>query len=164
MKNFYKTIALFLALVMVFTLNPITSNAKWKDGSGDLPGMTGDSTIIALGAVAAVGVGVLVYLLIKKSNQDKATGTLENYKTMEIILWENQFIKLSNEQESKDSISQNNESEILPDLCLMPKNTLSSKIENAKNTIPVDIVVSPLSNQFAMGQANGFQVGMRIRF
>jgi hypothetical protein len=166
MKKFNKTIAVFLAFAMVLTLNPLNVNAKYKDKSGDLPGMTSDGTIIALAAVAAVGVGVLVYMLVKKSGQDKATGAMETYKTMEIISWENRILNLAKEHQSAVSTPQSNKTANLPAFSMMPQNTLAQQMENAKNTIPVDLVVAPLSNQthFALGKTNGVQVGVRIRF
>lgn len=166
MKKFNKTLAVFLVMVMVFTIIPLKSNAKWHGRSDELPGMTSDGTIIALGAVAAVGIGVLVYVLVKKNKQDKATGAMESYKTMEIIMWENQIIKLAKEKESAAVTSQSNATGSLPAFNVMPQNTLSQQMENAKNTIPVNLVLTPLSynTNFAMGQTNGVQVGVRIRF
>lgn len=165
MNNFNKTLAVFLALVLVFIINPIESNAKWDDRSDELPGMTSDGTMIALAAVAAVGVGVLVYVLVKKNKQDKSTGAIDNHKTMETILWENQFVKLAKEHESPISTSPGNKTSSSPAFSVLPKNTPAQQIENAKKTIPVDLVVAPLANtHFAMGQTSGVKVGVRIRF
>ena len=163
MKNFNKTLALFLALVMVFTLNPIKSNAKWKDGSGDLPGMTDDNTIVALGAVAAVGIGVLVYVLIKKKKRAQAVSTMEYRNNMKAVLWENQtYAKVVGEENTALGMQSNETSSF----SILPQNTLTQQIENARNTIPVDLVVTPLNNNpnFAMNHSNGIQVGVRIRF
>ncbi|MGM0408400.1 MAG: hypothetical protein ACQERU_10470 [Bacteroidota bacterium] len=165
MKN-NRFLSVFLAVVFLFSITAKQTHAKWDDKSDELPGMASDGEMIALAAVAAVGVGVLVYVLIKKSKQDKTTGALENHKTMETIMWENQIMAFAKEHQSDVSTPQSNEIGSIPAFSLLPKNTLTQQVENAKNTIPVDLIVSPLSNQthFAMGQTNGVQVGMRIRF
>ncbi|MGM0621329.1 MAG: hypothetical protein ACQETJ_09820 [Bacteroidota bacterium] len=165
MKN-NRFLSVFLAVVFLFAITAKQTQAKWVDKSNELPGMASDGEMIALAAVAAVGVGVLVYLLVKKNKQDKATGALENHKTMETIMWENKISALAKEYGSAVSIPQGNKTGSIPAFSVLPKNTLTQQVENAKNTIPVDLIVSPLSNQthFAMGQTNGVQVGMRIRF
>ncbi len=164
MKKLNKTIALFLIFGMALTFNPLQSKAKYKDQSGNLPGTVSDGTVYALAGVAVVGLGVLAYVLIKNSRQNKATGVMEYHKTMETILWENQVVKLAKEQERAVSTPQSTETGRLRPFSVMPQNTLPQQMENAKNTIPADLVFSPLNNQFALGQANGFQVGVRIRF
>lgn len=156
MKTFNKSIALILILSFALMFNPLKSNASWSHGSTDLPGTVDDGTIIALGAVAAVGVGVLVYVLIKKSKQKKAMSNNFN-SNRPAMSWENQFNNPNNVLQS----AQQTKSSVF----VAPKTTTIQQMENAKTTIPVDLVVKPLSsNNFAFNQTNGVQVGVRIRF
>ena len=156
MKVLNKSIAMVLVFAMLFALCPVQSSAKWDDQSGNLPGMADDGTIIALGAAAAVGIGVLVYVLIKKNKQKKAMSY--NFKNnMPALSWENQFNNPGNTLQSAQQTTSS--------VFAAPKTSMTQQIENAKNTIPVDLVIKPLSsNNFALNQTNGVQVGVRIRF
>ncbi len=162
MKKTNKFIAQILIIAMTFTIIPAKSEAKYKDKSDELPGMTDDSTIIALGAVAAVGVGVLVYFLIKKKKQNKAMSVIEYRKNIQPFSWENQLSPTINGEENSFALIQKNETSSFP---IQPKNNLMQQIENAKNTVPVDLIITPLSNNNNFNlNSNGVQVGLRIRF
>lgn len=164
MKTFKKSIAMAVIFALLFSLCPMQSTAKWDDQSDELPGMVDDGTIIALGAVAAVGIGVLVYVLIKKSKQKKAISS--DYKiNMPAISWDNQLNTIANTAGSVIA-TQSNETRSSSSLLATPKNTFMQQVENANKTIPVNVMISPLNtgNNFAMKNTNGVQVGVRIRF
>ena len=165
MKKLNKTIALFLIFAMALTINPLKSNASWGHESTNLPGTVSDGTIYALAGVAVVGLGVLAYVLIKKSKQNKAIGTMEYHKTMETLQWENQIKKMLESRENVVTTSESSETCAPSASSFLPENTLMQQVENAQRTIPVDLVVAPLSHtNFTMGKMNGVQLGVRIRF
>lgn len=164
MKTFNKSIVVGLIFAMLFSFCPIHSSAKWDDQSDNLPGTVSDGTIIALGAVAAVGVGVLVYVLIKKSKQKKAMSS--NYRmNTPAISWSDQLNGRTNTGSSVLT-TQNNVTSASSSLLATPKNDFMQQVENANKTIPVNVIISPLNTgyNFAMGNTNGVQVGVRIRF
>jgi ABC-type uncharacterized transport system ATPase subunit len=164
MKIRTKTIALFLILAMGLTNNPLQSNAKYKDQSGNLPGTVSDGTIYALAGVAVVGVGALIYVLIKKK-QNKTASVIEYRNNMQAVSWEKQLTKTSGIENSVSTI-QSNETNGSSTISVIPDNTFMQQIENASKTIPVNLIISPLStgNNFALSNSNGVQVGVRIRF
>lgn len=165
MKKLNKTIAVFLMFAFMLTFNPLQSNAKWDDKSDELPGTVSDGTIYALAGAAVVGVGALIYVLVKKKKQNKTTSSTIEYKNnMHALSWENQLKKATNDNENAVSILQNNKT--ANTTTITPKNTLMQEVENASKTIPVNLIISPLStsNNFAMNQSNGLQIGVRIRF
>lgn len=164
MKNIYKTLVLFLALAVILTFNPLVSYAKWKDQSGDLPGMADDGTITALSAVAVVGVGVLVYVLIKKNKQKKAMSY--NFKNnIPAISWGN-HLNVNSISSRTALANQKAENQSINSLFMASGSTFMKQVENANKTIPINIMISPLSagNSFAMKNTNGVKVGVRIRF
>ena len=137
MKNFKKSIALFLAFAMVLTLSPIKSSAKWRDMDSNLPGYSnGPSTgqIILIVGVGAVAVGALTYFLISKHKKQKAVTQTGKFNTL--------------------------------NLSLTPQNTILEKIETSGQTLPIDLILAPINNtnNLAFGKTNGLQVGIRIRF
>lgn len=164
MKTYIKSIALILIFTIALILNPLISSAKWSHESTNLPGTVSDGTVIALGAVATVGVGVLVYVLIKKSKQKKELSNI--YKiNMPTISWDNQLNAMAN---TKDSVftTQYTETTSSSSLLATPKNNFMQQVENVNRTIPVNVMISPLNTgiNFAMKNINGVQVGVRIRF
>ena len=164
MKNVYKTLALFLAFAVILTCNPLESYAKWKDQSGDLPGMADQGTITALAAVAAVGVGVLVYMLVKNNKQKKAMSN--TYGTnIPLLSWEKQ---LNGNANTYGNILNTKKDETQPStsLFMASGSTFMQQVENANKTIPLNVMISPLNtgNNFALKNTNGVQVGVRIRF
>lgn len=162
MKNLNKTIALFLVFAMALTFCPFQSSAKYKDQSGDLPGTVSDGTIYALAGVAAVGIGVLVYVLIKKNKQKNTSATIIEYrKNNQSVMWENQLNVASTGDKTNLVFSSNQASAIT-----IPGNTFMQQLENAAKTMPVDLLVSPINtgNNYSANNVNGVQVGVRIRF
>jgi len=164
MKNVYKTLALFLSFAIMLTFNPLRSNAKWKDQSGDLPGMADEGTITALAAVAAVGVGVLVYVLVKNNKRKKAMSHTYG-TTIPLLSLEKQ---LNGHENTNNTTLTEQRSENQPSNSLFMANgsTFMQQVENANKTIPINVIISPMSkgNSFAMKNTNGVQVGVRIRF
>lgn len=160
MKKHNKTIALFLVLAIVLTLNPLQSNAKYKDQSGNLPGMVSDREMITIAAVGAVGLGVLVYVLTKKKNSNKSASSSVNYmNNIQADLTGKASINLGSEDENIPTTSKTN-------LFFNKETSLMQKMETASRTIPVDIMVAPLAttNNFAFDNTSGIQVGIRVRF
>jgi hypothetical protein len=162
MKKRNKTIALFLILAMGLTCNPLQSNAKYDDQSGNLPGTVSDGTIYALAGVAAVGIGVLVYVLIKKNIQKKNTAAIIKYRNnKQYVLWENQMNSIAIEENTTANLYSNKTTQLI-----VPENTFMQEVENAAKTMPIDWVVSPMNTgyNFATNNTNGLQIGVRIRF
>lgn len=58
----------FFALASILT--PSTAEAKWRDGSDNLPGMHEFPTGLVV-LTAAVAVGAVTYLIVKKNKNDK---------------------------------------------------------------------------------------------
>lgn len=153
MKKPKKTIVFFLILAMALTLNPMQSSAKYKDRSDELPGMVSDRTVFTVAGVAAVGVGVLVFVFFNKNKQKKTSSTIIQYRNNnQQVLWQNQL----------SSTTTNEKTTVLT----IPENTFMQQVENASKTMPVDLVVSPMntSYNFAKNQSNEVQIGVRIRF
>lgn len=162
MKNFNKTIALFLVFALALTFNPLQSTAKYKDKSGDLPGTVSDGTIYALAGVAVVGIGALVYVLIKKNKQKKTTATIIEYRNNnQPVLWENQLNGTPAIDKTNADYPSNPANAIT-----IPGSTFMQQVENAAKTMPLDLIVSPMNtgNNFVTHNTNGVQVGVRIRF
>ena len=156
MKN-NRFLSIFLALVFLFSITTKQTQAKWDDKSDELPGMASNGEIIALAAVAAVGVGVLVYVLVKK-NKNKVETTSVNYlNNTQVNSWGSEAYKLTSPLENKTTSS---------NLLINSNSSLLQKMETAGQTIPVDMVISPIGNSsnLALGNTNGIQVGIRIRF
>jgi hypothetical protein len=158
MKN-KRFLSVFLAVVFLFAVTTKQTQAKWDDKSNKLPGTVSDGTIYALAGVAAVGVGVLVYVLIKKKNQNQSVTSLVNYMTIQAGSMEKEFMNLRTEDENKSSTPRSN-------IFFNNETTFLQKMETASRIIPVDVMVTPLAsaNNIADGNTNGIQVGIRIRF
>jgi len=160
MKKLNKTIALFLIFAFALTINPLQSNAKYKDQSGNLPGTVSDGTIYALAGVAVVGIGALDYVLIKKKKSGKSASSSVNYmNNIQIDSAGKTFITLGSEDENISTTPKTN-------LFFNKETSLMQKMETASRTIPVDIMVAPLAtnNNFAFENTSGIQVGIRVRF
>lgn len=165
MKKLNKTIAVFLTFAFALTFNPAQSRAEWDDKSDELPGMSNDGAVYVLAGVAVVGVGALIYVLVKKNKKKKATAEMIEYKiNMQAVSWENQInqtnIGFNHSVSNLQNHQTNNNTKI------STGNSLLQEVENASKTIPVNLIISPLSttNNFSLNQSNGIQVGVRIRF
>ena len=136
MKNLKKSIALFLAFAIVFTLIPTKSSAKWRDMDSNLPGSDGPTTgqIVLVAGAGVVALGALTYFLISKHKKQKAVAQIGKFNTL--------------------------------NLSLTPQNTILEKIETSGQTLPIDLILAPMNNNnnLAFGKSNGLQVGFRIRF
>ena len=162
MKKINKTIALFLVFGMFLTINPLQSSAKWKDNSDELPGTVSDGTIYTLAGVAVVLIGVAVYVRIIRNKQKKTSATIIEYRNnKQSVLWENQINVASAGEKTEEAFSSTQTSVIT-----IPGNTFMQQVENAAKTMPIDLVVLPIStgNNFATNNIKGVQVGVRIRF
>ncbi len=86
---------------------------------------------------------------------------------MKSMLWENQ-LRRTTTPNSENSVStmQNSKTEGNSSLTVIPENSFVQQVENASKTLPVNLVISPLStgNNFALINSNGVQLGVRIRF
>jgi hypothetical protein len=162
MKKTNNTIALFLILAMALTFNPMQSSAKYKDKSDELPGMVSDEKIYTLAGIAAVGVGVPVFVIINKNKQKKTSATIIQYRNNnQPVLWENQMGNVTTGDKTTSDLSASKTT-----LLTIPECTFMQQVENAAKTMPIDLVVSPMNTgcNFATNQSNGVQIGIRIRF
>jgi len=89
MKNKRFT-SIALTIIFLFAISLTNTHAKWKDESGDLPGMGDDGgTTTALIAGGVVITGLIVYLIIRKNKQKKSSSSLrKNYGNGSILLTE----------------------------------------------------------------------------
>jgi len=166
MKEFNKSISIFLILAIALTFSPVKSNAKFKDRSGELPGMGGggNTLIIIGGAGLAVA---LVYAVIKHSKKSKTTSSVgENFINLQNSISES-VLKISNQGiDSLRVITNKSTLFNTSNLSLVPKSSLLQRIESTSHNMPVDLIFAPVNNlnNLASGTTNGVQVGLRIRF
>ncbi len=72
-------ISIALTIIFLFAISINNSQAKWKDESGDLPGMGNDGgTTTALIAGGVIITGLIVYLIIRKGNLKKSSSSIKN--------------------------------------------------------------------------------------
>ena len=110
-------ISIVLTIIFLFAIGINNSQAKWKDESGDLPGMGDDGgTTTALIAGGVVITGLIVYLIIRKRKQKKSSSSIiNNYGNGSVLFTEtnkpetlyNQMQKAS-EQSSIQLFTSNN--------------------------------------------------------
>jgi len=168
MKTFQKSFALFLAFAIMLTISPIKSNAKWRDQSSNLPGFATDEDkqlVVILGVAAGVVVvGTLTYYFIHKHKMQKAiTQTGEYINNLKASAWEKELNKPG---EKKGSITSTTELFNTSNISLNPESSLLQKIETSSRSLPVDLIFAPVSSShnLALGNTNGVQIGLRIRF
>ena len=74
-----KFLSVLLTVIFLFSLSTDYAYAKYKDKSGDLPGMADDSEITTLLVVGGVLItGMVVYLLVRKSKRNKSASSIMN--------------------------------------------------------------------------------------
>lgn len=164
MKNLKKSIAIFLAFAIALTLNPLKSSAKWRDMSSNLPGYSdGPSTgelIIIIGGGAVI-VGGLIYLIVKKKKQ-QPTSFINPTKSANFHCSMNQSTSNIGGVTNGDNDTAMNQVSPL----FVRKPSLMQKLEYTAAKVPVNLIVAPINtgNNLALGNTNGVQVGLRIRF
>lgn len=153
MKNLKKSIALFLAFAMVLTLCPIKSNAKWRDQSRNLPGFATDkekrqATIIAISGGVII-VGAVAYYFIRKHKIQKTNSQTGSYL--------NNNMPFSYRKDSPSNIS---------NLSFNTESSFLQKVETTSRSMPIDLIIAPVNSvhNLALGNTNGIQLGLRIRF
>ncbi len=161
MKKNLKPIAFFLVFSMILTSFPILSHAKWRDMDRNLPGYsdgptTGEKIIIIGGGVVIAG--GLIYLLVKKKKTIPSSFiNPENGPNRYMSATPTNVLKNQNFGMSFKTPATT---------LFIPNATFMQKLENSVATVPVNLIVAPMTSNsnLALGNTNGVQVGLQIRF